>query len=191
MGRWRPGSVFTKGIRDQGMEIECRDGKNALRLSVTFLWSPTGHELPSDTDRGALDYPWPRLEWKRLDRPDTQWSEVSRDGPLLSPSIGSMASCLRSAELLSLEVSNLTEPSYSEQPRPRIGRDGEGLASVLAFLALNQPERFESLQAHLRSIIPSVERIRFDRVPVSRIETETVTIDRGESHEASEEGLRW
>ena len=57
VGRWRPGSVFTKGIRDQGMEIECRDGKNALRLSVTFLWSPTGHELPSDTDRGALGLP--------------------------------------------------------------------------------------------------------------------------------------
>jgi hypothetical protein len=51
------------------------------------------------------------------------------------------------------------------------------MANVLAFLALNQPDRFASLQGHLRSVMPAVKGIRFDRVPVSRIETEVVTID--------------
>ena len=47
-------------------------------------------------------------------------------------------------------------------------------------MALNQPETFESLQGNLKTLIPTLKRIRFDRVPVNRIETEVVTID-GES----------
>jgi AAA domain, putative AbiEii toxin, Type IV TA system len=88
-----------------------------------------------------------------------------------------LISQLRSTILLRLDAAKLAEPSYSDNAKPRVEYDGAGMASVLALMALNQPETFESLQENLKTLIPSLKRIRFDRVPVNRIETEVVTID--------------
>jgi predicted ATPase len=79
--------------------------------------------------------------------------------------------------LLKMVATRLAEPSYSDRPDPVVGDDGGGLASVLAFIALNQPDRFHELQEHLRFVIPAVKRVRFNRVPVNRVETEVVTIE--------------
>src|SRR5262249_13144575 len=82
-----------------------------------------------------------------------------------------------SSALLRLDAVSLAEPSYSDRPKTRVESDGAGMARVLAFMALSQPDRFDSLQGHLKSVMPAVKRIRFDRVPVGRIEAEVVTID--------------
>lgn len=87
-----------------------------------------------------------------------------------------LAQAIRSAVLLRLEASRLAAPSYSEFSPPRVQYDGEGLASVLAYLALNQPDEFQQLQAGIRVILPALRRIRFDRAPISRTEVESVTI---------------
>jgi predicted ATPase len=41
--------------------------------------------------------------------------------------------------------------------------DGRGLASVLAYLALNQPEHFQTVVEAVRQVIPSILRLRFDK----------------------------
>jgi predicted ATPase len=43
-------------------------------------------------------------------------------------------------------------------------------------MALNRPDEFHELQESLRSVVPAVKRIRFDRAPVSKSELETITI---------------
>ena len=75
-----------------------------------------------------------------------------------------------------LNAARLAEPSYSETPRPRIAPDGSGAASVLAFMALNDPDSFGELMGHVRDLLPQIKRIRFRKVPVKRIEIESIRI---------------
>ena len=48
------------------------------------------------------------------------------------------------------------------------------MPSVLAYMALNDPDGFETLVDEFRSLIPQVRRLRFTKMPVKRKETELV-----------------
>lgn len=82
----------------------------------------------------------------------------------------------RSAVYLRLDAAKMAKPSYSEHRLPRVEHDGDGLPSVLAYMALNQPDDFAAMQEAFKEVIPAVKRVRFDRAPVGRTERETVTI---------------
>ena len=43
-------------------------------------------------------------------------------------------------------------------------------------MALNDPDAFDELLAHMRSLIPQLRRIRFRKAPVRRIEKEYIRI---------------
>jgi predicted ATPase len=58
-----------------------------------------------------------------------------------------------------------------------MGPDGEGLASVLAYMALNQPAEFATIIGSLRSVVPIVRTLRFPRARVVRNESEIISID--------------
>jgi ABC-type branched-subunit amino acid transport system ATPase component len=75
---------------------------------------------------------------------------------------------------LQLNAVELAKPSYSDHTPPRMEQNGSGLASVLAFMALNDPEGFEQLSEIARSLIPRLKRIRFCKARVPRTETEVV-----------------
>src|SRR5438270_77337 len=51
---------------------------------------------------------------------------------------------------------------------------GERLASVLAYMLLNDPQGFENLVAVARTLIPRLLRIRFRKATVHRTENELV-----------------
>jgi len=166
--------LCSRGVITDDIELECRDADAAMRLKAT------PHPARPD-DRSNLELPpiaferkWThQVEGKLLSRPGDDWKPLEQNELWSDP----IASRFRSAALLRLDASALAEPSYSDQTKPRGEYSGRGLASVLAFMALNQPDRFESVQERLKSVIPIVRRIRFDRVPVSKTETEVVTID--------------
>ena len=69
---------------------------------------------------------------------------------------------------LRLDARRLAKESYSETTRPTIESDGSGAASVLAFMALNDPDSFEELLNHVRKLLPQIRRIRFRKVPIVR-----------------------
>jgi predicted ATPase len=77
-------------------------------------------------------------------------------------------------EFLHLNAEQLAKTSYSAWNPPRIEHDGEGLASVLAYMALNDPDAFDELVAWMRELIPHLRRIRFTKELVQRNETELV-----------------
>ena len=80
----------------------------------------------------------------------------------------------QSCTFLRLSASQLSKPSYTDRVPPKVEADGEGLASVLAYLALNDPDEFERLVERLRELIPHLKRIRFKKVPIRRQEKELV-----------------
>src|SRR5262249_52235554 len=79
---------------------------------------------------------------------------------------------------LRLNASIMARPSYSEHDPPRVEYTGEGLASVLAYMALNDPQGFEDLVAVARTLIPRLRRIRFRKATVYRTESELVRFGR-------------
>ncbi len=161
--------LYSRGITKEDMELSCENDDLALRLKVTPpLFAPDDmlHPDPSDSLGSGWDF---RVEYNRPRDPGAGWVPVSEHLPILTD--------FRSSNLLRLEARRLAEASYSDLPRASVESDGAGMASVLAFMALNKPDKFASLQERIRSVIPPVKRIRFDRVPVIKFETEVVTID--------------
>ena len=79
--------------------------------------------------------------------------------------------------LIAFELSNLAEPSYSEELSPTVHSDGSGLASALTYMASNNPDAFVRLQDDLRKIIPEVRRVRTRRAKVQRQRQQIITVD--------------
>ncbi len=86
---------------------------------------------------------------------------------------------VRSLQYLGIEPKRMARASYSDHDPPRLGRDGRGLASVLAFMALNDPDSFGELVHHMRSLIPNLRRIRFRKAGVNRTEKEFIRVGDG------------
>ena len=80
----------------------------------------------------------------------------------------------RSMVFLHLNATRLAKASYSDRNPPRVEFDGEGLASVLAYMALNDPDEFDKLVKEMCGLIPNLKRIRFSKKLVRRVEMEYV-----------------
>ncbi len=81
------------------------------------------------------------------------------------------------AEFLRLSPRALAAPHYADEEEPRIGPDGEGLASVLADLWSSDFARRDAIVEGLRRVVPSVLRVRVERARVVRQETEVLTVN--------------
>lgn len=75
---------------------------------------------------------------------------------------------------LRLNASKLAKPTYSDRTPPRVEFDGDGLAAVLAYMALNDPDGFDALVGEMQQMIPHLKRIRFTKSRVHRLEKELV-----------------
>jgi predicted ATPase len=82
----------------------------------------------------------------------------------------------RSLVFFHLNASKLAKPSYTERIPPRVEHDGSGLTSVLAYMALNDPDGFDTLMTYMKNLIPQLKRIRFNKEAVKRSETEFIRI---------------
>ena len=94
--------------------------------------------------------------------------------PSEPPELTRLVPRLGEVVLLRLSASVLSQPSYLRRTPPRVGQDGGGLATVLAFMALNDPDAFHGLVEEMRVLIPQLKRIRFTRAPVEELEREVV-----------------
>jgi predicted ATPase len=81
-------------------------------------------------------------------------------------------------KFLRLNAAVMARPSYSQRDPPRVKYTGEGLASVLAYMALNDPQGFEDLMEVARRLIPRLRRIRFRKARVYQTERELVRFGR-------------
>ncbi len=99
----------------------------------------------------------------------------------ISPNEASLRTALEPARRmvsLRLNAEVMARPSYSRDDPPRMKHTGEGLASVLAYIALNDPRGFEDLVAVARTLIPRLHRIRFRKATVYQTESELVRFGR-------------
>jgi predicted ATPase len=65
--------------------------------------------------------------------------------------------------LLRLEPAKLALANVASPDPMVMGADGMGMHSVLACMALNDPDAFEALRADLQRIIPTIKRLRYTK----------------------------
>ena len=70
--------------------------------------------------------------------------DVSGDSPSWPELENALETCSL-PRVLHLDAYELARPSYSERVPPRVEFNGSGLASVLAYMALNNPDGFDTL----------------------------------------------
>jgi predicted ATPase len=175
LGQKRPDELFccqraplflhSWGAKD-GLELCCGVTQGGIRVRIM-----PPERFPEDLVRpmpSSGDASWSIIVQGKEAGEGTPWKPLEE-----VPQVGR---AIRPAIRLRLEPSKLAEPSYSEDSNPSVGQGGEFLATVLAQMALSQPDEFQQLQAELRQLVQAVQRIRFTRAPVSRTEIETVTI---------------
>ena len=149
------------------MQLTCRSG---------HLWTQLGVDLPERA--------WPTQQEFSAEPFRSEHGIVMKEGQDQAKfEIGWGRTCrtkdigLGPAAFLRLDAERLKTPSYSEQPVPTMQPNGEGLASVLSYMASNQPEGYEAVQDAFRKVIPIVRGMRFPRARVTRLESEFITID--------------
>ncbi len=117
---------------------------------------------PPDDDGPRRAEPLGRRDWSIFVEPGTGVDNEA----VRMPSLGE----------IQFQTSHLARPSYSDRTPPCLGPEGEDLSSVVAYMALNDPDNFRALVDELKGLIPHLERIRFTKSPVTRIETEVVRL---------------
>ena len=161
-GNWSNTSDYWQ--KNPGLRPEwtlTRGSQGDIDISGFYDDKPFGLHYPSDEDnRAAFDFieKYGKVSIPKLDK------------PAFPPTY------------LRLNATRLAESSYSDASPPQMEADGSGVASVLASMALNDPDSFEELTAYLLELLPRIKRIRFRKVPVKRNEIETIIIgsDKGE-----------
>jgi hypothetical protein len=129
-----PRLLYSRGAQAEDMEICGLHANTAICLKVGIpLSSPTDlpHPVP---DRDGLPGWHPQFEIRINQEadPDGGWKPV--------PTETAIRQQFGSSSLLRFSAPILASPSYSGSSKPRIETDGTGMASALAFLALNRSE---------------------------------------------------
>jgi predicted ATPase len=149
-------------LRSRGAENEvilgCNVKPRPLRILAVEVKQAPSHVVP-----------WSIQVQIEINPPSEDWRAIHQVEMHLRPTF--------SATFLQLNASRLAEESYANEVQPQLSSDGQGLASVLAYLSMNRPEEFQALQAGLHSVIPSVKRLRLDRAKVNGHIGEKLLVD--------------
>lgn len=93
------------------------------------------------------------------------------------PLTHSKARELASVAYLHLDASEMVKTSLVEDETPRVGPDGSGLASALAWMKGAAEDEFAQLTSDLRQVVPGVKRIRTLRERITHRRMEKLDID--------------
>jgi len=133
-----------------------------------------GHiEELSDPRGGQALRAW--LEYSRDERPSVAVKLVPATFTHPEQQKAVVNACLGQIFRPTFDVRELRRPSTSPDLVPRLGADGAGLATVLAWLQGEKPERFAELVAQLKELVPEVSRLRFRRARVKDVAGRVVT----------------
>ncbi|TKD00095.1 AAA family ATPase [Polyangium fumosum] len=164
-------------------------GPMAMMLSGRFQGVIAGVEIvvvrggePSDT---GFVPDWEATVVERWGKTRHSQSFIDRMGDIENPldpttdlaDLLALGYTLGSTRKLRQDVEKLAAASYSDEEVPRLGVDGEGLATILADLAGRSPETLQSIQDAARQVIPTLERIRTRRAKVTRRVEQEIRID--------------
>jgi predicted ATPase len=97
-------------------------------------------------------------------RPNVPWSVMLNDGTARGQPVHwqSAKDLIGSVALYHLRAEAIAAVAYSGVYQVDVGRDGTNVAEVLAEMKLERDEQFAQVEATLKTLIPSVERVRIE-----------------------------
>lgn len=148
-----------------------RRGEEEMSITLSGQWAGTEGNLTLSVEREVVNRPPPdepleRHKFKITGSWGDQPYETENAEEVLWNHLADFGSDLSRVVMLRLEASSLAKPSYSERRVPRVEYNGYGLASVVGYMAGNQPDRFKELVQTLRRIVPVVDAVRVERAEV-------------------------
>lgn len=141
-------------------------GGDSLALEIAIPEDPSelSYSVVVDGPAGRYGGSMPRQDYS---------SGGSDDGVFDHPRVRSFASVV----YLHLDANVMVRTSVTEEEQPRMGANGEGLASTLAWFAGAKPEVLQWIAGALARVVPGVRRILVHRERVSHRDMETITVD--------------
>ncbi len=163
-GRWTPGRIVTSGqTRIQIALTEAGKGPVALSIDVN---------REANADQFTLNLT--DLPQGRLVVASNKTTVGNPAAVFADPSLKRLAA----AVFLHLDATLMVRPSVVTDPEPRLQYDGEGLASVLAYLAGDHPDRKEAIEAGVAAIIPWFRRVLVRNAKVTRLTNRPFAVGR-------------
>jgi predicted ATPase len=141
-----PSPLYRRSAATEGLELSCSGTTGDLRLCI--LPSDVSHDLPPKPLLWTF-----QIEGKEPGKSSDDWQKFIPNTPF--------AQRFRPADLLRLDPSIMVSSSHVDTIR--MGSNGLGLASTLAFMALNQPDDFQLIKQRLSRVVPTIDSIRFQQ----------------------------
>lgn len=159
----------------QGLDVLIRQGEKSFVVACRGI-SRSEEFVGSIRRRYGDDHVACRLSYqgKRADYNPRQWDLYVGDRRREFKSVHEI---LAQAVHLKLSPRRLAAPSYSEEIPPQVGSYGEGLASTLAYLMTNEPERFQDLMRRIKVVLPFVKGIRVRPAKVRLAKEKVLSFD--------------
>lgn len=146
-----------------------RRGASSFAVEVAGSWGGTRACIRVEADRQELRSPPPRAPEPRYQPRLAITSGAGEvqvsEGPdhVLWDQHPSLGEALARATLLRLDPSVLAKVTYLDEAVPSLKENGLGLATVIGFLAQNQPARHREIVEALTSVVPAVRAVRVRR----------------------------
>ncbi|GAB6040447.1 AAA family ATPase [Endothiovibrio diazotrophicus] len=145
---------------------------STVAIGGTYSGKPWIFEISTDpAHSGSIAFHW---ETKRYAERHPLASFLIEDGEL--PPWDECVEQTPSTIHYRADARRLAQPCYSDDEIPSVAVDGYGLASTLAYLMTYDPDRFRQLEEGVRSVIPSVKRLRVRPARIEMSEQRTVAI---------------
>lgn len=164
-GRWKPGRLVTSGQTQFRLALAEQDTTEAPAVVALDVQPGTEHGADNFTLE-LPDQPGGRISWGTSRAGDPAGLTVRR------------LQRLRAAVYLHLDAALMVRPSVVESETPRLKHNGEGLASMLAYLAGDHPDRKEAIEADVAAIVPWFKRVLVRNTKVPRLTTRPFAVGR-------------
>ena len=184
---WRPwDDVFTG---EQSPSAIIRDGKGTCEIAATGAGIYQYGDNSNDADgfgwRIAIELHnlgpvFARAKWK-WDTEENKYA-VLQKGQAINQVVGKEIADSAVNEVVDsiyfqASLEKLKKPYYPETLPLHIMSDGSGLASVLASLKTADDERFTEIEAALRTIVPTVRRVKARRAQMTLHEKKVISVN--------------
>ena len=141
-------------MASSGLGLSCRGRSGSIDYEAILAWERNG----------------PRWDVRVNEQPVS----FTNDRCDLAPELAGVVS---QAVYFRFEASRLAEPSYAETLRPRLEFDGYGLATVVRSLMTGDPEAYQRFEERVKSVVPTVKKIRVQNTTIRRRNARTARID--------------
>ena len=140
--------------------ILVRSGQKYLQITGTGLQEKKEWEesIGGNILGGSNHQLGPINSWKRGHEAGTRTNTVG--GNVVNYTGPTVNEILNPATYVKTAFGNLSKPSYSPEIPPLLTPDGNGLATVIAYLKTSEEEKHQYIENSLRSIVPIVTKIR-------------------------------